>query len=107
MLNRFYRREDAARYLGMSTYLFDQEARPYLTEIPIGKQGIAFDRVELDEWADDHIAANGRPARKEDVCLIRAASRSGATSGGSTNGSTEYDFEKALAQVTGEKPKGN
>ena len=36
----------------------------HLTEIPIGKQGIGFDRLELDAWVDDYIARNGRPARK-------------------------------------------
>jgi hypothetical protein len=40
-------------------------ARPrQLTEIPIGTQGVGFDRLELDAWVDDYIARNGRPARK-------------------------------------------
>ncbi len=82
--------------------------RPYLTEIPIGKQGVAFDRVELDEWTDHHKAANGRPARKEDICLRkRVASQSGAMFGGSTNEYPEYDFEKARELVTTKKPKNN
>lgn len=38
------------------------EVRPALTEIPIGRQGITFDRFELDAWADDFKARNGRPA---------------------------------------------
>ena len=33
---------------------FNAEVRPYLTEIPIGKQGIGFDRLELDAWVDDY-----------------------------------------------------
>jgi predicted DNA-binding transcriptional regulator AlpA len=65
MLQKFYRRADAAGYLGMSTYTFDRQARPYLTDIPIGKQGVAFDRIEVDTWVDRHKAANGRPAQKD------------------------------------------
>jgi hypothetical protein len=32
---------------------FNWEVRPELTNIPIGSQGIAFDRLELDAWAED------------------------------------------------------
>ena len=49
----------------MSTYTFDRQARPYLNDIPIGKQGVVFGRIELDTWADRHKAANGRPAQKD------------------------------------------
>ena len=45
---------------------FNAEVRPYLTEVPIGKQGIGFDRLELDAWAEDYKSRNGRPARKGD-----------------------------------------
>jgi hypothetical protein len=40
---------------------FNSDVRPYVTEIPIGEQGIAFDRLELDRWVDDYVACNGRP----------------------------------------------
>lgn len=43
---------------------FNIEVRPYLAEIPIGRQGIGFDRLELDRWVDDYVARNGRPGRK-------------------------------------------
>ena len=49
----------------MSSYTLDRQARPYLTDIPIGKKGVDFDRIELDAWADRHKAANGRPAQKD------------------------------------------
>ncbi len=64
---RFYRRRDAPLYLGMDRNRFDKEVRPYLTVIPIGKQGIAFDRLELDEWADHYGSRNGRPPIKEAI----------------------------------------
>ncbi len=67
LLRRFYRRRDAPLYLGMDRNRFDKEVRPYLTVIPIGKQGIAFDRLELDAWADHYESRNGRPPIKEAI----------------------------------------
>ena len=67
MLRRFYRRRDAHLYLGMDRNRFDKEVRPYLTEIPIGTQGIAFDRLEMDVFADDYKSRNGRPPKKEAI----------------------------------------
>ena len=61
---RIIRFRDAPAYLGMDRNRFNAEVRPYLTEVPIGAQGIGFDRLELDAWVDDYIARNGRPARK-------------------------------------------
>ena len=40
---------------------FNRSVRPYVVVIPIGKQGIAFDRLELDAWADQYTQRNGRP----------------------------------------------
>ena len=42
LLPRLIRLRDAHTYLGMDRNRFNAEARPYLTEIPIGRQGIAF-----------------------------------------------------------------
>jgi len=42
---------------------FNHEVRPFVREIPIGDRGVAFDRLELDAWADAYCARNGRPAR--------------------------------------------
>jgi hypothetical protein len=61
---RIIRFRDAPAYLGMDRARFNAEVRPYLTEIPIGKQGIGFDRLDLDAWADEYKARNGRPGRK-------------------------------------------
>lgn len=52
---RFLRLRDAPAYLGMDRHRFNEKVRPHLDEIPIGKQGIAFDRVDLDAWADQNI----------------------------------------------------
>ena len=49
---RIIRHRDAPAYLGVDRNRFDAEIRPLLTEIPIGMRGRAFDRLELDAWAD-------------------------------------------------------
>ena len=59
---RIIRLRDTPFYLGMDRNRFNAEARPYLTTIPIGRQGVAFDRLELDAWVADHVSCNGRPA---------------------------------------------
>lgn len=41
---------------------FNTEVPPHLTTIQIGRQGIAFDRLELDAWVDHYKSRNGRPA---------------------------------------------
>lgn len=61
---RLIRQKDAFGYLGMDRNRFDKEVRPKLTEIPIGERSIAYDRYELDYWADEYIAKYGR---KKDV----------------------------------------
>ena len=63
-LPRDLRFRDAPHYLGMDRNRFNAEVRPYVTEVPIGKQGIGFDRLELDAWFEDYKSRNGRPARK-------------------------------------------
>jgi hypothetical protein len=42
---------------------FNVEVRPFVIEVRIGKQGVAFDRVDLDEWFDQYKALNGRPGK--------------------------------------------
>jgi predicted DNA-binding transcriptional regulator AlpA len=64
LLPRLVRLRDAPAYLGMDRNRFNREVRPHLTNIPIGRQGIAFDRLELDAWVEDYISCNGRPAAR-------------------------------------------
>ncbi len=61
---RVLRLRDAPRYLGMNRNLFNAEIRPYLTEVRIGRQGVAFDRLELDAWWEQYKSRNGRPAAR-------------------------------------------
>jgi predicted DNA-binding transcriptional regulator AlpA len=108
ILPRLIRFRDAPRYLGMDRNRFNSEVRPYLTEVPIGRQGVGFDRLEIDAWVDQYISRNGRPPRKRlitwDVneCL---ASSSEPGSGTSTNVSEGGEFAKALGQLNLTKRK--
>jgi hypothetical protein len=47
LLPRFIRMRDAPGYLGMDKNRFNRDVRPQLAEIPIGTQGVAFDRLDL------------------------------------------------------------
>ena len=64
LLPRLVRLRDAPAYLGMDRNRFNSDVRPFLTRIPIGQQGIAFDRLELDAWVEDYVSRNGRPAAR-------------------------------------------
>jgi hypothetical protein len=103
---RIIRHRDAPAYLGMDRNRFDLLVRPALTEIPIGVQGIGFDRLELDAWADDYIAAHGRRAARgnERWASGRQAVLLGETGSG-TSIATSGDgvFAEALAQVISKK----
>nr|WP_259697133.1 hypothetical protein [Pseudomonas chlororaphis] len=115
---RFIRFGDAPGYLGMCKDEFNKTVRPNVREFPIGKQGVGFDRIELDEWADAYIESksiekaanqdNNRPRserqgatqwreKRSQVCTRKVAS------GKSTRSSGASDFEKALELVTGKK----
>src|SRR2546423_8379759 len=106
---RILRFRDAPRYLGMDRNRFNAEVRPCVTEIPIGKQGIGFDRLELDTWVDDYKSRNGRPARKGDKTWdanASPASSCGPGPGISTSASSGGEFARALAQLGSKRRKG-
>lgn len=52
ILPRLIRLRDCPYYLGMDKNRFNKEVRPQLQEIRIGEQGIAFDRLDLDQWVE-------------------------------------------------------
>jgi hypothetical protein len=39
---------------------FNADVRPYVREVRIGRQGVAFDRLELDAWWEQYQSRNGR-----------------------------------------------
>ena len=87
LLPRLVRLRDAPAYLGMDRNRFNCEVRPHLTRIPIGQQGIAFDRLELDAWVEDYISRNGRrpkaPKLEDDTCQNVTECRGSAKKAGS------------------------
>lgn len=105
---RLIRLRDAPQYLGMDPNRFNAEVRPYLTEIPIGIQGVAFDKVDLDAWAEQYKQRNGRPGKATkggqpwDAREHRGSSKE-AKRGTSRRQSQVRELEKALERVTSRK----
>ena len=116
---RFIRASAAPAYLGMCREEFKNTVRPHVREFPIGKQGVAFDRHELDQWADAYVEAmaiekqtdqdnnpprSGRQGAKQWREKQCRASTRGTGFGTSTKSSEVADFKKALEQARGKKP---
>ncbi|VVM35860.1 hypothetical protein PS645_00018 [Pseudomonas fluorescens] len=119
ILPRFIRAGEAYGYLGMCRDEFNKTVRPNVREFPIGKQGIGFDRIELDQWADAYVESmaiekaanqdNNQPrSGRQGVNKWREkqspASTRGTGFGTSTKSSEVSDFKKALDQARGKKP---
>jgi len=109
---RLIRFRDAPYYLGMDKDLFNEMVRPYLIQIPIGKRGIAFDRLDLDTWADHYKSRNGRPAAihlrgeeawDEEECQD---STNVTVSGTLIKSYKANDFAKVVTQIISQKRKG-
>jgi predicted DNA-binding transcriptional regulator AlpA len=65
MQPRLIRLRDAPKYLGMDRNRFNSEVRPFLITLKIGQQGIAFDRIDLDQWADEFKQQHAKPVRNK------------------------------------------
>nr|WP_256576639.1 hypothetical protein [Pseudomonas sp. Irchel 3E20] len=120
---RFIRAKNAPTYLGMCRAVFDETVRPYVREFPIGKQGVAFDRHELDQWADAYIERmaiekqanqdNNQPRSERHARATGAtpwpkkqspaSSKCRTASGRSTKSTEENEFKRVLALVTAPK----
>lgn len=109
MQPRLIRLRDVPDYLGMDINRFNHEVRPFLVEIPIGKQGIAFDRLDLDAWVEQYKRCNGRPAVKRKLLWDEKKyqdSKNVTESGSLIRKSLENEFVKALEQVRWKKQSG-
>lgn len=109
---RCIRQRDAANYLGTNANWFNENVRPHLTEIPIGKQGIGYDRLDLDAWFEEYKNRNGRPGKRKGAKKPWDARKSlgsltGKGYGTSTKLSEEEEFAKALERATSKKRKGS
>ena len=109
LLPRLIRFRDVSRYLGMDRHRFNQEVRPFLTEIPIGIQGKAFDRLDLDKWVDYYKGRSGRPSNNKRLKLWDAKERQDSTNvenpGILTNKFSDNEFAKVLEQIRLKKRK--
>ncbi len=108
IMQRLIRLRDAPGYVGMDPNRFNVEVRPYLTEIPIGKQGVAFDKVDLDSWVEQYKSRNGRPgkAMKGGESWGRKSHQGSSKEvkfGISKNKLEKEEFEKALQRATSRK----
>ena len=127
ILPRFIRAGEAYGYLGMCRDEFNKTVRPNVREFPIGKQGIGFDRLELDAWADAYVETKSiEKAANQDNNQPRSERRGGAkgeapwpkkqsqassecrvASGKSTKSTEEKEFKRVLALVTKRKPSSS
>jgi hypothetical protein len=94
----------------MDVNRFNTEVRPYLTEFPIGIQGIGFDRIEMDAYADQYVSRNGRPPeiRRErwDTQEDHQGCNNAVESGGLINESEDTDdWLRAVEQQNSQKRK--
>ncbi|MEJ2445011.1 MAG: hypothetical protein P8Y42_16435 [Exilibacterium sp.] len=112
---RLIRMRDAPKYLGMDRNRFNTAVRPHLTQIPLGTQAIAFDRLEIDAWLEDYIECNGRRPKasklEDDTCPRKTKCQGFAakvTSGKSKNAvniSKAVGSEKAREHLTALRQK--
>ncbi len=105
---RMIRLRDAPAFFGMDKNRFNREVRPLLTEIRIGVQGRAFDRLEMEAAADDYKSRNGRPAAQRSTPWDKQRRRDSSNavgSGTSTKLFEESEFAKALERVISTEPK--
>ena len=107
MQPRLIRLRDAPKYVGMDRHRFNKEVRPTLHEISIGKQGIAFDRLDLDAWVDHYMQLSGRLVERRFSWDVkeRQESTNDLESGTSTNNSEAPAFARALEQATSGKAR--
>jgi len=109
ILPRFIRLRDAPDYLGMDRNRFNREVRPDIASIPIGIQGIAFDRFDLDHWAEVYKERVSRPVITQEgkswVKKERQASSNVVGAGTLIKKSLVSEFEELLEQSRLKKRK--
>lgn len=96
---RFLRAHQAPGYLGMCRGVFNKTVRPYVREFPIGERGIGFDRIELDQWAEAHMAAHSVAKRAK-------TEPSQLSIGNFTHTpKTSEEFHRLVADILGKRTK--
>ena len=106
---RLLRLRDAPTYLGMNINYFNKEVRPHVVEIRIGSHGIAFDRLDLDAFAEQYKGSNRCPIQESGgSSWDKKRSLDSLTEMGSgilKSDSSEDAFEKALALATSHRQR--
>lgn len=111
---RVIRAKDAPAYLGMIRSIFNRDVKPHVANIPIGTQGIGYDRLELDHWLEHYKQRNGCPAKSnlgETLCQNDniddqvSTGVIGGSSGLSTKGGKASAYTASLTRITQMKPK--
>ena len=99
IMPRVLRLRDAPLYLGMNRNLFNSDVRPFLSEVSIGRQGVAFDRLELDAWWEQYQSRNKRrpraPKPEDDKCQNVTECRGSATEAESGTLENAADMHRA------------
>jgi len=95
---------------------FAREVKPHLVAVPIGVQGIGYDRFDLDTWWEVYKKRNGQPGallklegeeQWENECQDSTVGRtSPAVCGTLTKSSAANAFAKAVELATKRKRKG-
>jgi len=96
---------------------FAREVKPYLVAIPIGIQGVGYDRIDLDIWWEEYKSRNGQPGallklegeeQWENECQVSTVGQTGpAVCGTLTKSSSANAFAKAVERATKKKRKGS
>lgn len=60
ILPRVIRMAEAPKYCGVSVRVFDSDFRPHLNEAVFGKQGVGFDRIEVDSFITWYFKRHGK-----------------------------------------------
>ena len=98
---RLLRMRDAPGYLSMNVKAFNKMVRPFVNEIRIGVQGVAFDRLELDAWVDDYIARNGTATKpgSSAAATVTAPTPRRHSRKPASGDNMRKEFESALARA--------
>ncbi|MDO8955213.1 MAG: hypothetical protein Q7V63_10255 [Gammaproteobacteria bacterium] len=105
---RLVRMRDAPKYLGMCKNVFNKVVRPYIPNIQVSKQGVAFDRLDLDRWVEQNKRRNRCPINErralwdENVCQD---SSNEEAHGMLIKGSSEEEFMKTLDLIRSKRRK--
>jgi len=79
----------------MCREVFNKTVRPYVHEFPIGEQGIGFDRIELDQWADAYIVTHSISKS------AKTASTKLSINNSTTPIKTSEEFHRVVAEILG------